>query len=205
MDGTVSEGSNPVPDGSQYADLKYIGYLGYLSIAVFTVCSVIGACLDEEWVLFENNLCVLGISDLDFVRFLYPVSCTITGLGMMMFGYSMGRTCDRRLQALGYYSCILFGISLICIGAFNLDSYRSEHMISVYAMGISATFVMGFITVDDIRHRKWAISAFVIFMAVGFILLTMFKDGCVQPFTITCMFIWLFIKSRHMVQTGSAY
>ena len=184
---------------------EYAGYIGLASIAVFTICWIIGAWVDEDWVLFEDNLCILGISDVMFVRVLYPIGCTLTGIGLMLFGYSVSRFCDHVLQRCGYLSCIPFGISLIGIGSITLDFSHDLHMVFVYIMGAAAGLVLVLITVDDIIHRKWIISLFVIFMSLGFAYFNLFDTDYIQPFTITCLFIWLGVKCIHLIRTGCAY
>ncbi|MBO5654217.1 MAG: hypothetical protein J6R72_01850, partial [Candidatus Methanomethylophilaceae archaeon] len=78
-------------------------------------------------------------------------------------------------------------------------------MTFVYAMGVTAVMVLLPITVDDLKHGKWALFAFVLFVAAGFIFFTIVDTDYQQPFTIACMFIWLIIKSVGIIRTGSAY
>ena len=188
-----------------YLSPKYAGYLGLLTILIFTICNVIGAFADEEWVLFEDNLCVLGVSEVGFVRVLYPFSCTIAGLGFMLFGYSVAKSCNRKLQAYGYYACISFGISFLGIGAITIDFNYDLHMAFVFLLGLSAGIALGLITVDDIILRKWAISIFVILIAIAFALLFFLNTDYIQAIVIPAMMAWLVIKCRNLIVNGSAY
>ena len=203
MGNSESEGSDVSLGDLLCLSPRRAGYLGLLSIAIFVACWVIGALVDDNWVLFEDNLCHLGVSDIVFVRVLYPIGCLLTGSGLMLFGYSIARSCTRRLQAAGYYSCILFGFSMMGIGAINMDFSHDVHMYFVYLMGVAAAIVLALITIDDIRNRRWAISAFVIFIAVGFLFFTFYNDDYQQAFTITAMLIWLAIKSRGFIVADS--
>ena len=188
-----------------YLDPRRASYLVLSAMVVTVVCWVIAGLMDEDWALFEKTLCHLGTSDILFVRILYPISCAVIGFGLMLFGYSVAKVCDRRLQAAGYYSCILFGISMLGIGFVNMDYSFNLHMTFVYAMGVTAVMVLMPITVDDLKHGKWALFAFVLFIAAGFIFFTIVNTDYQQPFTIACMFIWLIIKSVGIIRTGSAY
>lgn len=182
---------------------RHAGYLGLLSVVIFVTCWIVGALVDDEWVLFEDNICNLGVSDITFIRVLYPIGCLLTGLGLMLFGYSVARSCTRGIQAAGYYFCIPFGVSMIGIGMFNLDFNIDVHMVFVYLMGVFAATVLALVTMDDLRQGRRVIPMFVILIAVGFAYFSLFNEDMQQVVTISGMLMWLSIRSHSLIVTGS--
>lgn len=186
-----------------YLDPKRAGYLGLASIAVFIVCWVVGALMDDEWRLFEDSICVLGVSDIMFIRVMYPISCILTGLGLAVFGYSVARSSERRLPAVGYYMCILFCISMLGIGIFNMDDFFDLHMDFVYLLGVSSALVMAPVAMDDFRFRRWLPGVYVVILAIVFLILTLYFVDYQQFFTIVGMFIWVGYKCYLCITTGN--
>ena len=181
------------------------GYIGLLSLAQFLICLMICAFADEDWALFENTLCYLGLSDILFVRILYPITCTVVGIGIATFGYMVARSSTRKLQVIGYYICLIFGASMIGIGVFTLDAAYTLHMTCVYTMGVSAGLVIGLTAIDDFMHGNKATLLLLIVILVGFTYFSLYNMDYQQPFAYLGMFIWLIGKCIHLISTDSAY
>jgi hypothetical membrane protein len=184
---------------------KFAGYIALVSIFQFIICVSIGAIADPEWELFENTLCHLGVSDIGFIKVLYPITCTILGIGAMFFGCIVAMYSTHKLQIIGYNICILFGISLIGIGVISIDIDYTLHMIFVYIMGTSAGFVIGLTSIDDFRNGNRYSLPYFIFVMLFFLYFTFFDMRYQQPFVYVAMCIWLFVKCHHLITTDTAY
>ena len=184
---------------------RFAGYVGLISLAQFLICIFIGGFTDENWVLFEDTLCYMGVSDISFIRVMYPITCTLMGLGAAIFGCIVARSSTRKLQVIGYYMCIPFGIFLSGIGIITIDMQYTLHMVCVYLMGASAGFVMGLTSIDDFKNGNKLTLPFFIFLLVGFLYFTFFDMRFQQPFVYLGMFIWLIGKCYHLISTDSAY
>ena len=184
---------------------KYAGYIGLASLAQFIVCLFIGGFADEKWVLFEDTLCYMGVSEMLFVRVMYPITCTIMGIGSAIFGYIVAKNSTRKLQIIGYYLAIIFGIALIGIGVITIDMQYTLHMICVYVLGAAAGFAIGLTAIDDFMNGNKVTLPFFLFLLFGFLYFTFFDMRFQQPFVYLGMFIWLFGKCYHLITTDSAY
>lgn len=204
------EGSGPSKvmakvESLPYLNLRHAGYLGLASLGVFIVCWIIGAWMDEEWVLFDDSVCKLGVSDVLAVKIMYPIDCTISGIGLGIFGYSVARSCERKLQAIGYYFCIPFGIALAGLGIVNIDMNFDLHMVFVFAMAIFAGIVIGLTAIDDYRlGNRFTLPYFAI-MLVVILLLFIFLPDYQQPITYVGMFIWVGYKCHHFITKETPY
>ncbi len=181
------------------------GYIGLLSLAQFLICIMIGAFADEDWVLFEDTLCYMGVSEVAFIRVMYPITCTVISIGIAIFGCIVARSSTRRLQVIGYYMCIPFAISLFGIGILNIDLAYIPHMVCVYLMGASGTLVIGLTAIDDFKHGNKVTLPFLVFVLAGFVYFTIFNMDYQQPFVYLGMFIWLIGKCLHLIVTDTAY
>ena len=188
-----------------YLNIRQAGYLGLLSLAFFIVCWMIGAFADEDWVIFENNVCHLGVSEVDFVRIMYPISCTLTGIGIAIFGYSVGRVCDRRLERIGYYLCLPLGVSLIAIGLIDIDTSLTIHMVFVYSMCISAGIAIGFSGIEDAKKGNWLSLTYLFVVLAIVAYLTIYHMEYQQFFALMAMFFWLTVKCCFFITKGRVY
>ena len=199
----MSDAGRKIIESVPYLSPRHAGILGLFSLSVFIVCWIIGAWVDEEWVLFDDSVCRLGVSDITFIRVMYPIDCTVSGLGLGYFGYCIARSSKRKLQTVGYDLCVPFGLALMGIGLVNIDMNYTLHMVFVFAMAIFGGFVIGLTAIDDFRNGdRFTLPYFIIIMAV-FLYLTFFNFDYQQPFVYVCMFIWLIYKCYFFIRDDS--
>lgn len=108
------------------------GVIAICAAFVFSIMWMVAALGDASWVIGENTLSDLGVSDVQITADLFMYACMIVGVLTVIFGigkagYETG--CNRA----GGILVIIAGIFLILVGYFNKDYGNGDiHLAAAY-------------------------------------------------------------------------
>ena len=180
---------NEVPTSSK----RFYATIGLVSVLVFATCCLVAIQFDGNWTMDAHMMCELGISDSLSSRFLFFFGCVFGGAGVTLYGYLMYTTAEFTWPKIIYVTAMVTGATLVCVGLFDMES--SIHEVFTTALGISAGVSLVASMVDDIIRRRVLPCLLTAVICLLIVYLFFFQPNYVQPITISCMVIWLSVRS----------
>ena len=124
--------------------------MGSFAIILFTMCWVLGAVFDPDWVYGANMVSDLGVSEDPVVSSLFMIGCIGGGVLFSLFGIFAWKSVNKIPEGLPYILCIPAGICLVMIGIF--DENTAPHVPFAYALMVLA--LVAILISIVMEHRK---------------------------------------------------
>ena len=174
--------------------VRQASYVGLASVFTFVLLFVICVLLDGEWNYADDVICELGISEVPLVRALYLISCVLTGSGIVVFGYTIGRYCTHQLVRFTSLMCVVFGFVLIALGLINMDMNIEIHVQIANTIAVFGTVAMVTNAVEDLLQRRFLLVFLVVFMGALILFVGCYNFDIHQTVSVSSMLIWLVIR-----------
>ena len=177
----------------RYLNTRVAACFGMFSVLFFSICWILGIVIDGDWVWNEDVICRLGISESNFVANMYLVSCVTTGIGLMTCGFGIFRESPRLLEKFAFFSCIIFGFSMIGLGLIDM-THTDEHRVFSTAIMLFGLVAMVVNTIEDVIQHRYPIAASTFLFGVAVLAILFYDPDCVQTIAVAGMLVWLFLR-----------
>ena len=195
MDSTDISLLDAVTSGKEhrYLNTRTAACFGMFSVIFFSVCWILGIIIDGDWVWNEDVICRLGISESRFVANMYLVSCVTTGIGLMACGFGIFRESPRLLEKFAFFSCIIFGFSMIGLGLIDM-THTDEHRVFSTAIMLFGIVTMTADTIEDFIQHKYLIASLTFLFGLLIVGILLNDPDSVQTIAVAGMLVWLFSR-----------
>ena len=175
-------------------------YWGIFSVLVFAISWIVAVALDGSWAYGVNMVSDLGVSASLGARIAFTVGCVGGGLGFMVYGYSVMRSCSRPLVKLTYLMSMLCGLCLIGVGLFNeMTVFHYPFALSLGGLAIAAIIIS--VADDLIQHKNESALKTLLIFAV-FIISLVGSRPFAEATAIIALLTWIFVKCASFIKSN---
>ena len=186
-------------DRARHLTVRDSMIIGSSSMGLFIALLAVCILIDGSWTPVEA-VCRLGISESGLVRNLFTIDCVISGIGMIVCGYSIMRKESRPLVTAGYVLVMVAGMFLIPIGIFDMNTWVHEP----FAIGVA--FVIGIaitmLTLDDLRCGRHLWIAFTASVSIILAFLIKIWPMFDQFISLMTMTLWTLVRFINGASSG---
>lgn len=162
---------------------------------IFSVAWIVAACGDASWILGEDTLSMLGISDVQVSADAFNYACIITGVLFAIFGFGklgFEKGCNRASGAM----IIIAGIALLGIGIFTKDfGNGNAHLIVAYLFFLFLALSVILSGIGDYKEKKTIpVAATVILFMISFGSIAFQSLAMIEAITVACALLWAVVQ-----------
>ena len=176
-----------------YLDVRHAGYVGAFGALLFMICWLIMVFVDGDWSPGTDMVSGLGLSESSIVRNMFAMSCAISGVAMILCGYSFVRYTPSFWTKVSYTLSMTGGILLICVGLFDMGyEIHNYCAAAMCVLLIVAVVTMG---ICDCLEHRYGLVIFSLSLGVFCLLVLLFLPGYDQSAAILSLLLWSFVRS----------
>ncbi len=180
------------------------GIAALLGAFVFSVAWIIAVCGDAGWVLGENTVSDLGVSDVQLSADVFKYASIITGLLFFVFGIGKAVFEKDANRASGIMA-IIAALALIGIGTYSKDfGNGNAHLFSavVFFLFIAASAALS--GYGDHRQRKTIPAAItVVLFTASLLALATCSFELAEVVIIACVMIWAAVQGIKLAMSNA--
>ena len=167
------------------------GIAALLGAFVFSVAWIIAVCGDASWVLGENTISDLGVSDVQISADLFKYACIITGVLFAIFGIGKAIFEERANRASGIIT-IIAALALIGVGVYNKDFGNGNAHLFVAIVFFLFTGIAAILSGYGDYHEKKTIPTAITVVAfvVGLFAYATCSLALAEVVIVVCILIW---------------
>ena len=168
------------------------GIAAILGAFIFSVAWIIAVCADASWVLGENTISDLGVSDVQISADLFKYACIISGALFAIFGIGKAIFEEKSNRASGIIT-IIAALALIGVGVYNKDFGNGNAHLFVAIVFFLFTGIVAILSGYGDYHEKKTIPLAV--TVVAFTAALFAFATCDLPLAevavVICILIWI--------------
>lgn len=167
------------------------GIAALLGAFIFSVAWIIAVCGDASWVLGENTISDLGVSDVQISADLFKYACIITGVLFAIFGIGKAIFEKKANCASGIFA-IIAALALIAVGVYNKDFGNGNAHLFVAYMFFLFTAIAAILSGYGDYHEKKTIPTAITVVAfvVGLFAYATCSLALAEVVIVVCILIW---------------
>ena len=147
---------------------------------------------DGNWTFNINTLSDLGISEDDFARMVFTVTCIIGGIFTAFFGFGKYMM-KHGLDSASGFLLVLAGVLLIAVGLFNKETSVHIPVAMGYFLMMTAAIIVSLVA--DYRSRRFlSMSVAIIVLLISYGSMPGFDLPGTEVISVFAICVWMFAQ-----------
>lgn len=169
---------------------------------IFAIAWIVAACGDLSWMVGEDTLSVLGVSDVQVSADAFNYGCMVTGVLFAIFGlgkFAFETKCNRASGAM----ILIAGIALIGVGIFTKDyGNGNPHLIVAYAFFLFLVISAVLSGIGDYNEKKTIpLAVTVVLFTTALITFAIQPLAMAEAVTVVCALIWAVVQGTKLAMS----
>lgn len=183
----------------------FFALAGICAAFIFSVVWICASNADMSWMIGENSISDLGVSEVKLSVYMFKYGCIVCGILIFIFGFGKAKNEDRYNQISGYMISIS-GVFVVIVGVINKDMWSgNEHLIAAYAAFFLFTIGVILSGFSDWKNKSM-ISVSVTIMLLS-IVIGISINGTIEmteAISTICAIIWILFNCTKMILLPSS-
>lgn len=169
---------------------------------IFAIAWIVAACGDVTWVVGENTLSDLGVSDVGVSADAFNYGCIICGALFAIFGVGKAAF-EKRCNSASGIMMIIAGLALIGVGVFTKDfGNGNAHLAVAYAFFLFLTISIILTGIGDYQEKKTipvAVTVAIFMTALGCFALMSIEMA--EAVAVACALLWAVVQGAKLAMS----
>ena len=169
---------------------------------ILAIAWIVAACGDTSWIVGEDTLSVLGISDVQVSADAFNYGCIVAGILFAIFGlgkFAFETKCNRASGAM----ILIAGIALIGVGVFTKDfGNGNAHLFVAYLFFLFLAISVILSGIGDYYEKKTIpLAATVVLFMISLFSFAIQSLAMAEAVTVACALIWAVMQGSKLAMS----